>query len=219
MGRGGKRAGAGRPKGSGKYGEPTKAMRVPQSLADRLEPILDHWQTAFRETNQFEGINAEAIVQALRSNSRHATAQELSPSTRTLIPFYSHSVAAGLPASVDEAIEDKLDLNLAFTRDPSRSFCVRANGDSMIEAGIQDGDLMLVDASIEASDNDIVIAVVNSELTVKRLRQTADSLWLQPENANYPVIIVTEETDLRILGVVTCTIHPFVRSARSVTHG
>jgi DNA polymerase V len=129
-----------------------------------------------------------------------------------LIPLYSHSVAAGLPASVDEAIEEKLDLNLALTRDPSRSFCVRANGDSMIDAGIQDGDVMVVDTSIEASDNDIVIAVINSELTVKRLRQTSENLWLQPENANYPAIIVTEETDLRVLGVVTCTIHQFMRS-------
>lgn len=217
MGRGGKRAGAGRPKGSGKYGEPTKAMRVPQSLADRLEPILDNWQTAFRQLDPLDGINGETVVHAVPSNSRQANIQELSPSTHTLIPLYSHSVAAGLPASVDEAIEEKLDLNSAFTRDPNRSFCVRANGDSMIEAGIQDGDLMLVDTSIEASDHDIVIAVVNNELTVKRLRQTEDSLWLQPENANYPVIIVTEDTDLHILGVVTCTIHPFGRSTRSTT--
>jgi DNA polymerase V len=71
---------------------------------------------------------------------------------------------------------------------------------------------MVVDTSIEASDNDIVIAVINSELTVKRLRQTSENLWLQPENANYPAIIVTEETDLRVLGVVTCTIHQFMRS-------
>ena len=192
-------------------------MRVPQSLADRLEPILGNWQTAFRQIEQLEGGEAGSIVQALQSDSHRSNVQELRPSSNQLIPLYSHSVAAGLPASVDEAIEEKLDLNSAFTRDPSRSFCVRANGDSMVEAGIQDGDVMLVDASIEASDNDIVIAVVNNELTVKRLRQTEDSLWLQPENANYPAIIVTEETDLRILGVVTCTIHPFIRPTRSAT--
>jgi DNA polymerase V len=212
MGRGGKRVGAGRPKGSGKYGEQTKAMRVPQSLADRLEPILKNWRTGDRQTiDSSKSIDYQAILQALQSNSPESNIQVLSQSAAQLIPLYSHSVAAGLPASVDEAIEEKLDLNSALTRDPSRSFCVRANGDSMIDAGIQDGDVMLVDTSIEASDNDIVIAVVNSELTVKRLRQTPDNLWLQPENANYPAIIVTEETDLRVLGVVTCTIHQFVR--------
>jgi DNA polymerase V len=212
MGRGGKRAGAGRPKGSGKYGEPTKAMRVPQSLANQLEPILKNWQTvAHSKTDQPDRPDLEAFMQALRLNSPESNVQVLAPSVAQLIPLYSHSVAAGLPASVDEAIEEKLDLNAALTRDPSRSFCVRANGDSMINAGIQDGDVMLVDTTIEASDNDIVIAVVNSELTVKRLRQTPENLWLQPENANYPAIIVTEETDLRVLGVVTCTIHQFVR--------
>ncbi len=212
MGRGGKRVGAGRPKGSGKYGEPTKAMRVPQSLADQLEPILKNWQTVAHPEIDLSGhLNSEAILQALQFNSPQSNVQILSQSAAQLIPLYSHSVAAGLPASVDEAIEEKLDLNSALTRDPSRSFCVRANGDSMIDAGIQDGDVMLVDTSIEASDNDIVIAVVNSELTVKRLRQTPDNLWLQPENVNYPAIIVTEETDLRVLGVVTCTIHQFVR--------
>ncbi|NJN61782.1 MAG: translesion error-prone DNA polymerase V autoproteolytic subunit [Coleofasciculaceae cyanobacterium RL_1_1] len=214
MGRGGKRIGAGRPKGSGKYGEPTKAMRVPQSLANQLEPILKNWQTvAHSETEQSNFSDSEAILQTLRFNSPESNVQVLAPSVAQLIPLYSHSVAAGLPASVDEAIEEKLDLNAALTRDPSRSFCVRANGDSMIDAGIQDGDVMLVDTSIEASDNDIVIAVVNSELTVKRLRQTPDNLWLQPENVNYPAIIVTEETDLRVLGVVTCTIHQFMRPA------
>lgn len=212
MGRGGKRIGAGRPKGSGKYGEPTKAMRVPQSLANQLEPILKNWQTiAHSGTEQSNFSDSEAILQALRFNSPESNVQVLAPSVAQLIPLYSHSVAAGLPASVDEAIEEKLDLNAALTRDPSRSFCVRANGDSMIDAGIQDGDVMLVDTSIEASDNDIVIAVVNNELTVKRLRQTPENLWLQPENVNYPAIIVTEETDLRVLGVVTCTIHQFVR--------
>jgi DNA polymerase V len=213
MGRGGKRVGAGRPKGSGKYGEPTKAMRVPQSLADQLDPILKNWKT-----DSYQGLDASnsddlaIILQTLQANSPQSNVQPLRSSVAQLIPLYSHSVAAGLPASVDEAIEEKLDLNLALTRDPSRSFCVRANGDSMIDAGIQDGDVMVVDTSIEASDNDIVIAVINSELTVKRLRQTSENLWLQPENANYPAIIVTEETDLRVLGVVTCTIHQFMRS-------
>jgi DNA polymerase V len=213
MGRGGKRVGAGRPKGSGKYGEPTKAMRVPQSLADQLDPILKNWKT-----DSYQGLDASdsddlaMILQTLQANSPQSNVQPLRSSVAQLIPLYSHSVAAGLPASVDEAIEEKLDLNLALTRDPSRSFCVRANGDSMIDAGIQDGDVMVVDTSIEASDNDIVIAVINSELTVKRLRQTSENLWLQPENANYPAIIVTEETDLRVLGVVTCTIHQFMRS-------
>jgi DNA polymerase V len=188
-------------------------MRVPQSLADQLDPILKNWKT-----DSYQGLDASdsddlaIILQTLQANSPQSNVQPLRSSVAQLIPLYSHSVAAGLPASVDEAIEEKLDLNLALTRDPSRSFCVRANGDSMIDAGIQDGDVMVVDTSIEASDNDIVIAVINSELTVKRLRQTSENLWLQPENANYPAIIVTEETDLRVLGVVTCTIHQFMRS-------
>ncbi|MGD1902989.1 MAG: LexA family protein [Geitlerinemataceae cyanobacterium] len=211
MGRGGKRNGAGRPKGSGKYGEPTEAMRVPQSLAERIKPILANWKAtrtdveAVRDVVRLHVLPSEDLLA-----KKHPELRSLDDATTQLLPLYSHSVAAGLPAPVADDVEAMLDLNQELTRDSTRSFCVRANGDSMIDAGINDGDIMLVDTSIEASDSDIVIAVVDSELTVKRLRQTPDRLWLQPENTNYPPIVVTEATDLRVIGVVTCTIRQFV---------
>jgi len=183
-------------------------MRVPQSLADRIEPILANWKAGRPDESAQRGVTALHVLQA---GDKVSDIYPLGAVTTYPLPLHSHSVAAGLPASVDSNIDETLDLNAVLTKDPHRSFCVRANGDSMIEAGIDDGDLMLVDTSIEAGDGDIVIAVVNSELTVKRLRQTPDRLWLQPENASYPPIVVTEATDLRVIGVVTCTIRQFVR--------
>jgi len=209
MARGGRRAGAGRPKGSGKYGEPTRAVRLPQSLADTIVPFLDRWKLIKTQGGlEHVGTAWETLI----GYPDQVQVIPLNENVRQLIPLYSHSVAAGLPASVESGVEETLDLNAALTEEVSRSFCVRANGDSMIDAGIHDGDLMIVDTSIEVRDNHIVIAVVNNELTVKRLRQAPEKVWLQPENPEYPIIEITEDTDFRVIGIVTACIRQFIRT-------
>ncbi|OAB59057.1 peptidase S24 [Leptolyngbya valderiana BDU 20041] len=123
------------------------------------------------------------------------------------LPLYSDAVAAGLPAPATDYVDRELDLNQYLTPHPEASFCVRANGDSMIEAGIHPGDLLVVDTLLEAKDDSVAIVVVDGELTVKRLRWDETTLWLVPENANYLPLRVTEEMNFRVLGVVTNVIH------------
>ena len=117
-------------------------------------------------------------------------------------------VAAGFPSPAEDYIEAKLDLNQHLIRHPEATFFVRASGDSMIGAGIHSGDLLVVDRAIEPADGSVVIAVVNGELTVKRLCQNGERLLLLPENDEYYPVEINEHTEFQIWGVVTNVIHP-----------
>ena len=123
------------------------------------------------------------------------------------LPLYVHHVAAGFPSPAEDYLEKKLDLNEYLISNPSSTFFVKVNGHSMVNAGILDGDILIVDRSKEASDKRIVIAVLNGEFTVKRIRKKSGKLLLLPENEQYPPIEVTPEMDFRIWGVVTYAIH------------
>lgn len=118
------------------------------------------------------------------------------------VPLYGCKVRAGFPSPADDYIESHLDLNSHLIQHPSATFFVRASGDSMIKAGIADGDLLIVDRSIEPCHGRIVIAAVNGELTVKRLYKKGGQTKLMPENDYYEPIAITEELELVIWGVV-----------------
>jgi len=121
-------------------------------------------------------------------------------------PFYIFKVSAGFPSPADDHMDRKLDLNEHLIDSPSSSFFVRATGNSMIGAGICEGTLLVVDKSIEPKHNKIVIAVVDGEFTVKRLKKTANGYYLLvPENPKYPPIKLNE--DSYIWGVVTSVIN------------
>jgi DNA polymerase V len=170
-------------------------MRLPVSLAEQLQEVLATW-----DRSRFEAI----VPQLQRLRQREENWPRL--------PLYSHGVAAGGLSSVtdeveQDEIEQNLDLHEYLTTHPEASFCVRAMGDSMIEAGIQAEDLLLVDTVPEPEDGDIVIAVVNGELTVKRLRCEGDRLALVPDNPEYPILWLTEAIEFYILGRVTHVIH------------
>ena len=102
-----------------------------------------------------------------------------------------------------------LDLNLQdhLIQNPSATFCVRAVGESMKDAGIQSGDIMLVDKSITPKNRSIVLAVIDGEFTVKRLNVSEKELYLVPENENSPPIKITEKMDFQVWGVVTYIVH------------
>lgn len=117
-------------------------------------------------------------------------------------------VAAGFPSPAEDYIEDKLDLNQYLIRHPAATFFVRASGDSMIGAGIHSDDLLVVDRAIEPIEGSVVIAVVNGELTVKRLQRKGEKLLLLAENDNYQPLEINEHTEFQIWGVVTNVIHP-----------
>jgi DNA polymerase V len=127
------------------------------------------------------------------------------------LPLFNYAVSAGFPSPADDYIDVKLDLNEYLIKRPSSTFLVRVKGESMIKAGIHDGDLLTVDRSITPSSGKIVIAVINGECTVKRIQYKNNILYLLPENDAYKPIVIREITDtVFVWGVVTHVIHPLI---------
>ncbi|WP_121514246.1 translesion error-prone DNA polymerase V autoproteolytic subunit [Brenneria goodwinii] len=121
------------------------------------------------------------------------------------LPLFLERVSCGFPSPAQDYVEDSLDLNKLVVKHPSATYFVRVSGDSMIGAGIGDGDLLVVDRSLTAEHGDIVVAAVAGEFTVKELR-TRPVLQLIPHNANYAPIVFQAEEELQIFGVVTFTL-------------
>lgn len=179
---GGKRAGAGRPKGSGKYKEPTKAIRVPEGSISYIQDFLQRYPDVI-ELGQAGSIDTSNIV-------------------KLEIPLFSSKVAAGFPSPAEDHVEDTLDLNDYMVQRPDSTFMLRVEGESMKDAGILPNDILVVDRSLKAVHNKIVIAALDGELTVKRLFHRGGLIKLLPENAAYPAIEIESESDLIIWGVV-----------------
>jgi DNA polymerase V len=127
--------------------------------------------------------------------------------SRLTLPLFGSSVPAGFPSPADDHLESELDLNEYLIDHPAETFFVRAKGDSMQQAGIFDNDLLIVDRSLNPKDNDIVIAAVGGELTVKRLCIKHGQPWLLPANPNYQPIAIKEGSELYVWGVVVHAIH------------
>lgn len=115
-------------------------------------------------------------------------------------------VSAGFPSPADDYLEGKLDLNQHLIKHPAATFFVRVTGDSMTGAGIHSGDLLIVDRSLEPADNTVVIAIVDGELTVKRLSRQQGRLLLLPDNDKYQPMEIREDS-LQVWGVVTHVVH------------
>ena len=122
-------------------------------------------------------------------------------------PLFLDSVSAGFPSPATDYVENKLDLNDYLVKHPAATFIVKASGPSMIEAGILSGDLLIVDRSIAPKNDNIVIASVFGDLTVKKLCKKGSTLFLISANNDYPSIEVKEEMECFIWGVVTYVIH------------
>lgn len=122
-------------------------------------------------------------------------------------PLFVCRVSAGFPSPADDYIEGRLDLNELMVANPAATFFVRVAGDSMTGAGIHHNDILVVDRSLEPVNGKVVIAVVNGELTVKRLIKHGDVLRLVAENSDYPEIDLTEGTTCEIWGVVVFVVH------------
>ncbi len=122
-------------------------------------------------------------------------------------PLFLSGVSAGFPSPADDYLDQKLDLNEHLVKNPAATYFVRVAGDSMMGAGINDNDILVVDRSLEPSSSNIVIAIVNGELTVKRLIKTRNSCRLIAENPDYPPLEINEDTPLEIWGVATYAIH------------
>ncbi len=128
-------------------------------------------------------------------------------STKYRQSLFDARVPAGFPSPAADYEEGKLDLNEHLIKHPAATFFVRAIGDSMIGAGIHCGDLLVVDRSLEARDKSVVIAVINGELTVKRIRIKKKKITLEPENKSYCAQEINESMEFEVWGVVTSVIH------------
>ncbi len=128
--------------------------------------------------------------------------------TPQALPLYLSKVSAGFPSPAEDDVVDSLDLNKFLIKHPAATFLVRANGFSMINAGIHANDILIVDRSIKATDGKIVIAVMDGQLTVKRLKKTnSGPILLLAENPDFKPIELKEDHDMYIWGVVTNVIH------------
>jgi len=128
-------------------------------------------------------------------------------STKRRQPIFIATVPAGFPSPAADYEEGKLDLNRHLIRNPAATFFVRVTGDSMLKAGIHSGDLLVVDRSIEPRDKSVVIAAVNGELTVKRIRMRRNKVTLVAENDAYRSQEIDEKMEFEVWGVVTNVIH------------
>ncbi|QSH42080.1 translesion error-prone DNA polymerase V autoproteolytic subunit [Lentisphaerota bacterium ZTH] len=117
------------------------------------------------------------------------------------------SVQAGFPSPAQDYLESPLNLNDLLIPRPAATFFIRAAGDSMLEAGICDGDILVVDRSLDGKDGNVVIAVVNNEFTVKILSKTKSVVKLKPANPKYKPIELHGDEECRLWGVVTAVIH------------
>lgn len=187
LGHGGTRQGAGR---KSAYGEPTKTLRVPQSAVPVVVGYLDELKRSPQAPGNAAGLRRIAA-----------------PREPTRVPALGRRVRAGKPTSGDDYSEDAVDLGKHLVRDPSSTFVMKVAGWSMRDAGIADGDELVVDRGVAPEDGRIVVADVDGELTVKRLKRTTTGWLLQAANPDFVDIPIGDKSELNIWGVVTRVIH------------
>jgi DNA polymerase V len=183
---GGTRKGAGR---KAAYGEPTKTVRVPQS---QVSVVVGYLEGLKRSEASGEAAGLRPI----------ASLREATP-----VPALGRRVRAGKPTSGDDYQEDAVDLGKHLVRDPSSTFVMKVAGWSMRDAGIADGDELVVDRGVTPEVGRIVVADIDGELTVKRLKRTATGWLLQAANPDFADIPVGSKSELNIWGVVTRVLH------------
>jgi DNA polymerase V len=117
--------------------------------------------------------------------------------------FIDIGISAGFPSPADDFRETRISLDEELIHNKEATFFARVTGKSMIGAGLDDNDLLIIDRSLEPENNKIAICFLDGEFTVKRLRVEKNEVWLQPENPDYPTIKITEENNFIIWGIVT----------------
>lgn len=122
------------------------------------------------------------------------------------IPALDSAIPAGFPSPAEGLPSDSIDLNRELISHPSSTFCARVTGDSMIESGISDGDILIIDKSLEARNGSIAVCFYDGEFTLKRISIKSDGLYLEPSNPRYTTIKVTEDANFNVWGIVTYVI-------------
>lgn len=187
--RGGPRPGAGR-----KPGEPTTLLRVPVS---QTEPVRDFLAAQLKKRQQTAQYNVAEIVEL--------AAENISLS----LPLYTTKVAAGLPSPADDHVEKRMSPSEYLVDNDTATFFVRVKGDSMVDAGIFEDDVLVIDRSRVPQVGDIVLAMLDGEFTVKTLGKSKEGIRLIPANKLYSVIEVKREQSFELWGVVTGSMRKF----------
>lgn len=185
---GGFRKGAGRKIGTGPYAESTKVVRIPQSRVDEVKSFLSK-------------VNNKNNVKELSVPYQNKRSQ--------LITLFSHKVPAGFPSPADDHAEGRLDLNEYLIDQSEATFFVRIKGDSMVDSGILDNDIVIVDRSKIAKINDIILASIDGEFTVKVLAKNKQGPYLIPANKEYRPIYIQPQSQFEVWGVVTGSVRKF----------
>lgn len=142
-----------------------------------------------------------------RVDAKIVAVYPLEPQKPCVIPFAESLVSAGFPSSAENFVENSLDLNDLLIEHPAATFYVRVIGDSMIKAGINSGDILIVDRSLSVTNNKIAIVRINDEFTVKRLRIESNKVLLVAENDDYKAMEIKKDMDVEVWGIVTFVIH------------
>ncbi|MES2365742.1 MAG: translesion error-prone DNA polymerase V autoproteolytic subunit [Pseudomonadota bacterium] len=190
---GGSRPGSGR---KSQYGEATKPVRVPESQVETVLNYLDSCKKSPSTRALLPGEKIEFEPTPLAWDT-----------PRLPIPLMSFRVQAGFPSPADDYIQGAIDLNEHLILHREATFVLRVSGWSMRDSGIHDGDELIVDRSLTPVDGNVVIAVLDNELTCKRLRKTGTTVRLLSDNPDYPEIVIGADQELTIWGVVTRVLH------------
>ncbi len=124
-----------------------------------------------------------------------------------LLPVADEGIRAGFPSPAQDYMDVAIDLNKELIKNPSTTFYGRVKGDSMIDADVYDGDILVIDKSIEPQDNDMAVCYLDGEFTLKYIEIHKDVIYLVPANSKYKKIVVTSDQNLIIWGIVTYVIH------------
>jgi DNA polymerase V len=174
--------------------QPTTVIRVPVNTAETIKNFVSTLKGKHSLQGQAGVVDLIQFTQAKQ---------------RVILPLYTSKVSAGFPSPADDHVEQRLNPSDYLVENDTTTFFVRVKGDSMIEAGIFDNDVLVIDRSRTQQTGDIVLAVLDGEFTVKTLDWSRKSVKLIPANRNYPVIEIKKGQSLEIWGVVTGSMRKF----------
>lgn len=123
-----------------------------------------------------------------------------------VLPIADGGIKAGFPSPAQDFLDLAIDLNKELIKHPASTFYGRVKGDSMIDAGIYDGDILIIDKSLDPRDGDMAVCYIDGEFTIKHIKIEKNAIWLIPANEQYKPIKVTEDNDFLIWGIVTYSI-------------
>lgn len=139
-------------------------------------------------------------------SKKNLTIYKVDAESHLPLPYADEGIHAGFPSPAQDYMELAIDLNKELIKHPTSTFYGRVVGDSMKDEGIEEGDILVIDKSLELMDDDLAVCFIDGDFTVKRVRLESDAAWLVPSNVKYPPIKVTKDNEFMVWGIVTYTI-------------